>query len=347
MSILIAALALAFLIVVHEWGHFIVARLCGMRVERFSVGFGNPLWSFKRGETVYQIAPIPLGGFVHITGLNPNEEFDRNDPRVYPNRPKWMQLAVLIAGPFMNYLTAIVVAFVIFVSFGAAGEKLKVDDVKPNMPAAAAGLQAGDRLLEANGKTVSTTAPINTVIRESKGAPVSVKVQRGSETKTFTMTPKQEGDNYLIGIQIGPVLEPVPLREATVQAVAFPYTASKAMLKSIWEMIAGKQKANLAGPVAITREMARAADRGMLDFLQLVTMLSVYLGLFNLLPVPALDGGRALFVIGRGLRIAPISDKAETRIHTVGFVMLIGLFLVVTANDLLGVLRDAVTHFRG
>lgn len=346
MSILIAALALAFLIVVHEWGHFIVARLCGMRVERFSVGFGNPIWSFKRGETVYQIAPIPLGGFVHITGLNPHEEFDRNDPYVYPNRPKWMQLAVLVAGPFMNYATAVVLAFAIFVSFGAASDKAKIDDVKPNMPAAAVGLQPGDRLLEANGKPISMTSPINGVIRESKGAPVTIKVDRGGETKTFTVTPKKDGENYLIGVQIGSVLEPVPVGDATVQAIAFPYTASKAMLNSIWEMIAGKQQANLAGPVAITREMARAADRGMLDFLQLVTMLSVYLGLFNLLPVPALDGGRALFVIGRGLRIAPISVKAETRIHTVGFVMLIGLFLVVTANDVVGAVRDLVTRFR-
>ncbi len=98
-SILIAILGLALLIVVHEGGHFLVARLCGMRVERFSIGFGKPLVSFKRGDTIYQIAPIPLGGFVQITGLNPHEEFDKKDPYVYPNRPRWMRLAVLVAGP--------------------------------------------------------------------------------------------------------------------------------------------------------------------------------------------------------------------------------------------------------
>lgn len=346
MSILIAALALAFLIVVHEWGHFIVARMCGMRVERFSVGFGNPLWSYKRGDTVYQIAPIPLGGFVHITGLNPHEEFDRTDPNVYPNRPKWMQLAVLLAGPFMNYVTAMVVAFIVFTSYGAASDKAKIDEVRPDMPAAAAGLKSGDLLVEANGKPVGMNAPINGIIRESKGAPVEIKVMRDGQLKTISVTPKADGENYLIGIQIGAVLERVPLGEATVQAVTLPYTASKAMLRGIWEMISGKQKANLAGPVAITREMAKAADRGVLDFLQLVTMLSIYLGLFNLLPVPALDGGRALFVIGRGLRIAPISDKAETRVHTIGFVVLIGLFLFVTANDLGAVWRDLMLKFR-
>src|SRR5919206_3028341 len=111
LPILVAILVLALLIVLHEGGHFLVARLCGMRVERFSIGFGNPLVSFKRGNTIYQIAPIPLGGFVQITGLNPHEEFDRSDPCVYPNRPRWMRLAVLVAGPAANYLTAVFLAF--------------------------------------------------------------------------------------------------------------------------------------------------------------------------------------------------------------------------------------------
>jgi regulator of sigma E protease len=105
-SILAAVLGLALLIVLHEAGHFAAARLCGMRVERFSIGFGNALVSFKRGDTVYQIAPIPLGGFVQVTGMNPQEEFDRSDPYVYPNRPRWMRFLVLVAGPAANYLTA-------------------------------------------------------------------------------------------------------------------------------------------------------------------------------------------------------------------------------------------------
>src|SRR6476469_4056131 len=118
LSIAIAILGLALLIVLHEGGHFLVARLCGMRVERFSIGFGNPLVSFKRGGTIYQIAPIPLGGFVQITGLNPHETFDENDPYVYPNRPRWMRLAVLVAGPAANYLTACVLALFIFIAYG-------------------------------------------------------------------------------------------------------------------------------------------------------------------------------------------------------------------------------------
>ena len=117
-SVLVAVLGLALLIVVHEGGHFLVARLCGMRVERFSIGFGKPLISFKRGDTIYQFAPIPLGGFVQITGPNPHEEFDHNDPYVYPNRPRWMRLAVLVAGPGANYLMAAVLALGVALSYG-------------------------------------------------------------------------------------------------------------------------------------------------------------------------------------------------------------------------------------
>ncbi len=122
LSIVIAIFGLALLIVLHEGGHFLVARLCGMRVERFSIGFGPPLVSFKRGGTIFQIAPIFLGGFVQITGLNPNEEFDKNDPMVYPNRPRWMRLLTVLAGPAANYLTAIVLVFVVLLGCGHVAE---------------------------------------------------------------------------------------------------------------------------------------------------------------------------------------------------------------------------------
>src|SRR5262245_50397340 len=140
-SITIAILGLALLIVLHEGGHFLVARLCGMRVERFSIGFGNPIVSFKRGDTIYQISPVPLGGFVQITGLNPHEEFDRNDPYVYPNRPRWMRFAVLVAGPMANYLTASVFAIGIFIGYGKPTNVATVDEVVAGSPALAAGLQ--------------------------------------------------------------------------------------------------------------------------------------------------------------------------------------------------------------
>src|SRR3982751_2855750 len=142
-SLLVAIVGLGLLIVLPEGGPFLAARLCGMRVERFSIGFGPTLLGFKRGETTFQIAPTPLGGFVQITGLNPHEEFDRNDPCVYPNRPRWMRLAVLVAGPAANYLTAVVLAFGLFLAVGKFTTTNTVDDVLKGSPAEAIGLKRG------------------------------------------------------------------------------------------------------------------------------------------------------------------------------------------------------------
>src|SRR4051812_4662699 len=140
-SIVLAIVGLGLLIVFHEAGHFIVARLCGMRVERFSIGFGPTLLGFKRGGTTFQIAPIPLGGFVQITGLNPNEEFDPDDPYVYPNRPRWMRLATIVAGPAANYLIAFIITLIVCAAFGTAVRSVKIVDLVPNKPAVAAGLK--------------------------------------------------------------------------------------------------------------------------------------------------------------------------------------------------------------
>jgi regulator of sigma E protease len=343
LSIAMAILGLALLIVLHEGGHFLVARLCGMRVERFSIGFGNPLVSFKRGQTIYQIAPIPLGGFVQITGLNPHEEFDRNDPYVYPNRPRWMRLAVLVAGPGANYLTACVLAFGLFLGFGRVTTTTKVDEVMHDTPAEAVGLKRGDVLLEANGKAVSMNYPISTVIKEAKGAPVTIKVLRAGHPVTMTITPRKDpaSGDYRIGIALGYLREPVAPVAALKEAVVLPVTMSAAMLTGFWEMIVGKQTASLSGPVGIARELAKRADQGMIEFLDLMMRLSVYLGLFNLLPVPALDGGRALFLGISALRRHEVNAKTEATVHMVGLVLLLGVFVVVTFKDI----KEIVVRF--
>jgi regulator of sigma E protease len=335
-SILIAILGLALLIVVHEWGHFIVARLCGMRVERFSIGFGKPLVSFKRGDTTFQIAPVPLGGFVQITGLNPHEEFDHKDPYVYPNRPRWMRLAVLVAGPGANYMAAVVMAIGILVGFGERVATHNVAEVSPNSPALAAGLKAGDVLVEANNRVLSPSLTIRTVVGESKGTPVTLKVRRGSEMLTIPVTPRQDPKDgaYRIGIQTGTVFAPVPIGQAMRKAIVLPAVVSGEMLKGMWEMIAGKQPANLSGPVGIAREMANAAEQGMVQFLHLMMLLSIYLGLFNLLPLPALDGGRVLFLGINALPIKQVSAKTEAAVHMVGLLLLLGVFVLVTFKDI-------------
>jgi regulator of sigma E protease len=338
LSIVIAILGLALLIVLHEGGHFLVARLCGMRVERFSIGFGPPLVSFKRGGTIFQIAPIPLGGFVQITGLNPSEEFDKSDPMVYPNRPRWMRMLTVLAGPAANYLTAIVIAFAVLLGWGMSPKTQKIDEPAPNRPAALAGLKAGDVLVEANGQVVDADHPISDVIKAGQGAPVNIKVLRDGKEMTFAVTPDKPAGVYQIGIQIGPHGErtPVSFGKAAKEAVVYPYYASVDILEQLSAMIRGKVQAELSGPIGITKQIAKAASRGMVNFLYMLMMLSVYLGLFNLLPLPALDGGRAVFLGLESITRKRFDPRIEAAVHTAGFVLLIGVLLVVSFKDIFG-----------
>lgn len=338
LSFVFAILGLALLIVLHEGGHFLAARLCGMRVERFSIGFGPPLASFKRWGTIFQVAPIPLGGFVQITGLNPSEEFDKTDPMVYPNRPRWMRLLTVVAGPAANYLTAIVLVFIVFMAYGVAPKTQQIDDAPANRPAAMAGLKAGDVLVEANGQKVDTEHPMPDVIRASQGAPVSVKVLRNGQPLVISVKPELNKNVYQIGIAIGPHGErtPASFGMAAKEAVVYPYYASVEILDGLYNMIRGKVSAELSGPVGITKQIAKAASRGMVYFISMLAMLSVYLGLFNLLPLPALDGGRAVFLGLESITRKRVDPRIEAAVHTAGFVLLFGVLLVVTFKDIFG-----------
>jgi len=338
LSWVLAIAGLGILIVLHEGGHFLVARLCGMRVERFSIGFGPPLVSFRRWGTIFQIAPIPLGGFVQITGLNPAEEFDKSDPMVYPNRPRWMRLLTVLAGPAANYLTAIVLAFFIFAVYGIAPKTQQIDEPAANRPAAAAGIKAGDVLVSANDQMVDADHPISEVIRAGQGAPVSIKVLRDGKEMVFDVKPDLNKGAYQIGIAIGPHGErtPVSFGTATKEALVYPYYASIDILTGLYDMIRGKVQADLSGPIGITKQIAKAANRGAVNFLAMIMMLSVYLGLFNLLPLPALDGGRAVFLGLESVTRRKVDPRIEAAVHTAGFVLLLGVLLVVSFKDIFG-----------
>jgi regulator of sigma E protease len=338
-SLLIAIFGLSLLIVLHEGGHFLMARLCGMRVERFSIGFGPPLVGFKLGGTTFQIAPIFLGGFVQITGLNPNEEFDKTDPFVYPNRPRWMRLLTILAGPVANYVTAIVLMLFVLLAFGMPSKTQKIIEPMPGKPAAAAGLKAGDVLVEANGQHVSADNPISEVIRAGQGAPVTIKVLRQGQPMIFTVTPEHVASGaYQVGIHIGPVDERTRVAPtvAIKEAVVYPYYMSVGILAALSDMIHGRIHADLSGPIGITKQIKQAADRGMVDFLMLLIQLSVYLGLFNLLPVPALDGARAAFLGFEAVTRKRLNPRIEAAVHTAGFVLLMGVLIVVSFKDIFG-----------
>ena len=338
MSFVVAIVGLGLLIVLHEGGHFVVARLCGMRVERFSIGFGPTLLGFKRGGTTFQIAPIPLGGFVQITGMNPNEEFDPNDPAVYPNRPRWMRMATILAGPAANYLTAFVLMLVVLLSFGMPSKTLKILDPVAGRPAAAAGMKVGDVLVSANGQAVNADHQIADVIQAAQGAAVDIRVMRDGQPVVFHVKPENRSGAYQIGIQIGPIDQrtPIALGAAVKESIVAPYYASVGILDSLYGMIRGRVHADWQGPIGITKQIAQAARRGAVDYLNILILLSVYLGLFNLLPVPALDGGRAIFLAYEAITRRKVNPRVEAAVHTAGFVLLLGVLLIVSVKDIIG-----------
>ncbi len=339
LSFVLAIVSLGVLIIIHEAGHFLVARLCGMRVDRFSIGFGPALGSFKRGETVYQIGWIPLGGFVQIAGLNPNDEgILADDPRSYPRRPVWQRLATIAAGPGTNYLFAALMMAGVYMAWGEPREgKLPlVGDVVDGKPAAKAGLQVGDEVISIDGQVVKHMNDVSRIIEQAEGRAVKIEVVRGGSGKSYTIQPEKSEGRWRIGIVIWPRKEfvAVPIGRAFIDGLVFPVRTTPIILESIGQMISGRQKVELAGPVGMVSQLRGELKHGPADGLWFIASISVALGLFNLLPLPALDGGRLIFLGYEGISRRKFPQLLEQRIHMVGILALLGLLLIITVFDI-------------
>jgi regulator of sigma E protease len=312
--ILLAILALGILIIVHEGGHFLVARLSGMRVDRFSIGFGPKLFSFKRGETLYQIAAIPLGGFVQIAGLNPGEEgMSADDPRAYPNRPVYQRLATIFAGPATNYIFAAVMLISIFLAWGVPGlgKAPVVDEVVANSAAAAAGFEPEDEIVVVDGKKVDDGNQVLPIVNASGGRAIAVEVVRNGKHQMLNVTPQKNGSSGY--------------------SVFVLQTLVSGGVKQIWQQG--------SGPVGIVKEMRKRIEQGPKQGLMLIAMISIYLGLFNLLPLPGLDGGRLMFLGWEAVSRKRVNERVEQTIHMVGVLALLGLIVIITFKNDIPLLR--------
>jgi regulator of sigma E protease len=343
-TIALAILALGILIIVHEGGHFLIARLSGMRVDRFSIGFGPTLLSFKRGETIYQIAAIPLGGFVQIAGLNPGEEgIAVDDPRAYPNRPVWQRLATIFAGPGTNYLFAALIMIIFHLVWGVPveGKAPIVGGIRDGKPAAAAGLQLGDEIVKIDGKPVTDTTQVAPLISGSQGKPVTIDLMRDGQPKQLVVKPEKDGSDYRIGIEIWAKEEtaPAPASECIKKGLLFPVNYSRFILHGFREIFAGRQKAEFSGPIGIIKVMQRQISQGAKNALSIIAIISVYLGLFNLLPLPALDGGRLAFLGWELISRRRVNQRVEQTVHMVGMFVLLGFLVYVTLGNDLGLNR--------
>jgi regulator of sigma E protease len=331
--ILAGILGLGLLVVVHEAGHLLAARASGMQVVRFSIGFGPPLLRYqsKRSGTLYQIALIPFLAYVQIAGMNPFEEIDPDDKTSYANASLLARIFAILAGPLANYLFASVLFFIVYLVGGVAQPTTKVEVV--DGAAKAAKMQNGDMIVAVAGKPVSDWETMRQQIVKSPNQPLVFDIERGKERLKLTITPKSEKGEGRIGVLPVSKMVPVTAREAGVKALVLPYQVVKDSIVMLGRILTLQEKPDLKGPVGIVKETSKAASRGWLELTFFLGILSAYLGGFNALPFPALDGGRLAFLGYEAITRRKPNSRVEVMVHAFGFVMLLMLIAVVTFSD--------------
>lgn len=340
LNIVLGILALGLLIAVHEWGHYLFARLTGMRVIRFSVGFGPPLLRWTRNAIEYTLCAVPLGGYVHVFGMNPAEEGAEEDPRSYQRRPHWARAAVIFGGPLFSYLLGILGYFAFFY-IGQTGQErvFQVAEVVEGSAAAAAGLQAGDDIGMLDDFRPESTDDFGRYIDEHRGQSVVLKLDRGGELMALQVVlPPEPTDKGLLGIRYGEKINrtkvDIGLVDAFGASLKTTWANSTAILAALGRIFTAPSQVELGGPPEIVRQLKRSAERGFLDFVWLLAGLTVMFGLLNLLPIPALDGSKLLLLGVEVVARRAVPVRFQLVFHGVGFLLLIGLMVVVSIGDL-------------
>ena len=345
MSIVVALLGLAILMVVHEAGHYFVARAFGMRVERFAVGIGPTIWRYqpKGSPTVYQLGLVPFLAYVQIAGLNPFEEIDPDDKGSYANASLTGRISSIVAGPLANYLFASLVFFGALVARGDYSEEpvvvvdktLELSEagkaVEIQSPAYQAGVRTGDRILAVDGNALSEWSEIPKFIRPKGGQPVTLTIERAGKTMDIAVTPYATGNHGVVGVH--PESVPLPWSKAMMPAIELPAKIVAVSLVSVGNMISGKESPQFSGPLGLMRETRKAAEAGFGSYLWILGVLSTSLAFFNLLPIPALDGGRLMFLGYEAVTRRRANQKVEAQIHMVGMLMLLATLVLVTYHE--------------
>jgi len=355
-TILSTVIVLGILVFLHETGHFAAAKLCGMRVERFSMGYPPRLFGRKIGDTDYCVSAIPFGGYVKISGMV-DESLDKEqllkepEPWEYRARPWIQKFTVILAGPVMNILFALIVFIGTAFVYGVAEQKpgSGIGQVMEKMPAAGAGMIAGDKIVEINSAPVKTWKDLTDIIHKSAGKSVTIKWMRNDTVKQAVITPeKQKIQNPdgsleevgLIGITPEVEIRKVSFVKSVKSGTATLIRLTKMIGVSLIKLITGHESIkSLGGPIVIAKLAGDSARSGMGTLMAFMAFLSLNLGLLNLLPIPVLDGGHLFFLSIEGVIRREIPIKVKLILQQIGMALLLGLMIFVIYNDILRVFK--------
>ncbi len=343
-SWLISLSVLGVLVLVHEMGHFIVARWAGVTVERFAIGFGPKLLSWRRSGIEYCLRLFPLGGYVKMAGEQPGDE--PAGPGGFSSKPARTRALIVFAGPVVNYLTSLVTLWIVLV-VGYPELLPTVGRLVDDMPAKAAGVQIGDRIVGADGAPVKTWDELTRIVHRAPNRPITIELEHDGATRSVLVTPKPQDttDPFgrqrtvgLIGVAPSGAFETyrVPPGEALAKTLTKQWEWASQIVLSLWSLARGRVsfRESFTGPIGILYMTSEAARMGASPLLYLVSIFSLSLAVFNLFPIPILDGGHLLYLFLEKLRGTPVSLKVQEQAAKVSFALLLMLLVLVCANDL-------------
>lgn len=351
LSLILFILILGAIVTVHEFGHFIFAKIFKIHVYEFSIGMGPVIFSSKKSrekkiknnqkvsETIYSIRAIPVGGFVQLAGEGADEDKNVKKENLLQSKPVWQRFLVMFFGAGNNFILAILILFISGLIFGSPDLSTTIPYVIEDSPMYLAGFKSGDEIISINGKRTKTIDDVQLYLTLAGDNETEFKIKRKTEEYTFDVKPltgkEKEDKGYGFGVQFNNTLKRGFIRSLNFGFKKF-YSISRQVFITIKELFFGGVKlSELSGPVGIYTAVDQTRENGWYSVLSLVALLSINVGIMNLIPFPAFDGGRILFLIIEKIKGKPVKAETENLIHNIGFFLLIALLLYVTINDIL------------
>lgn len=331
---LVAILLFIILILIHEFGHFITAKLLGVRVNEFAIGFGPKLFSKKWGETNYAFKLIPLGGYCAMEG----EDEDSTDDKAFCNKAAWRRFLIVVMGAIFNLLLGFIIVMIILAPTKTFATTT-VAEFSQNAVSVDSGLQVNDKILAVDGRTIFSTYDLSYAFTNINDGKVDITVERAGKKQELKDvkfgTETYEGIDYLtVDFKVYGEKKTFGSYLKNTAKTSISYTA--VIWRSFVDLLSGKYGiSTVSGPVGVTVVIADAAKQSLQNLLPLMAFISINLGIFNLLPIPALDGGRLMFILFEMIFRKPVPQKYESLVHTIGFIVLIGFMVLILAKDII------------